>query len=109
MSPVEIENNIAAELGVWLSGIESFLVAGHHSFADIRSTKAAPDSSKEFRLVHSTLQRCAMLNARLLSGCGPDTAADAAVIGGITARELTDLSTVLRDAMLLSEGLIHSN
>lgn len=108
MSPAVHDDEIAAELGVWLSGIESFLASGHHSFIDGRTSKALPDSSKEFRLVHSTLQRCATLNARMLSGADVNGEMDAALISDITAAELRDLSTVLRDAMLLSDGLIHS-
>src|SRR5258708_35043829 len=100
------EDDIVTELGIWLSGLESFLAAVHHSFADSRDAKALPDSSKEFRLVHSTLQRCSMLNARLLSANG---AAEASLTSEIKFGELAGLGSVLRDATLLSEGLIHSN
>lgn len=103
-TPVVRMDEIAGELGIWLSGIESFLAAGHHSFADSREARALPDSSKEFQLVHSTLQRCALLNARLLSGGN-----EAVTALGIEIGELKNLSSVLRDAMLLSGGLIHSN
>ena len=103
------EDEIVTELGIWLSGLESFLATGHHSFSDSRDVKALPDSSKEFRLVHSTLQRCALLNARLLSGNGGNAAARASITWEIKCGELGDLATVLSDAMLLSEGLIHSN
>lgn len=99
------EDEMVTELGIWLSGLESFLLAGHHYFVDTRSATAKPDSSKEFRLVHSTLQRCAMLNARLLSG---HTGVTTAVNGQIGYRDLKELASVLRDATLLSEGLIHS-
>ncbi|MFT3746645.1 MAG: hypothetical protein QM785_20420 [Pyrinomonadaceae bacterium] len=91
--------SIAVELGIWLSGLESFLASGHHSFADHRDARQAVDSSKEFRLVHSALQRCAMLNSRLISVNGR----------GRQYGDLRELATVFRDTMLLSEGLIHSN
>lgn len=104
-----VEDEIVTELGIWLSGLESFLASGHHSFADSHEVNARPDSTKEFRLVHSTLQRCAMLNARLLSANGGTTASEAAITWGIRCGELSDLSMVLLEATLLSEGLIHSN
>ena len=91
-------DELLIELGVWLSGLESFLAAGHQPFGDA----ADRDASKEFRLVHSTLQRCSMLNARLL-GC-----TDAAS-GGVTLTELRNLGSVLREATLLSEGIIDSD
>jgi len=103
------EDEIVTEMGIWLSGLESFLAAGHHSFADRTAAEALPDSSKEFRLVHSTLQRCSMLNARLLSANGGHAAAEAAFTWEIKFGELTRLASVLREATLLSEGLIHSS
>jgi hypothetical protein len=109
MRPAINEGEILTELGIWLSGLESFLASGHHSFVDSRDTKALPDSSREFRLVHATLQRCAMLNARLLSAIGLPVMAETSVTRKIGAGELNDLSLVLREATLLSEGLISSN
>lgn len=90
---------IAVELGIWLSGLESFLASGHHSFSDQRDERQVADSSKEFRLVHSALQRCTMLNSRLISTNGRNQ----------TFGDLRELASVLRDTMLLSEGVIHSN
>ena len=101
------EDEIIVELGIWLSGLESFLASGRHSFAGTRGSSALPDSIKEFRLVHTTLQRCLMLNARLLSGNG--AAPEAMLTSEIRYAELTNLSLVLRDMSLLSEGLIHSD
>ncbi|MEO7539483.1 MAG: hypothetical protein ABIV21_05620, partial [Pyrinomonadaceae bacterium] len=105
--PLIDENEIAIELGVWMSGLESFLAAGHHSFADPSDAKALPDSSKEFRLVHSTLQRCGLLTSRLLSTNVWTTSMEA-VAPGIGPADLAELASVLRDATLLSEGMIHS-
>ncbi len=100
-------DEIIVELGIWLSGLESFLASGHHSFADSRDTRALPDSTKEFRLIHSTLQRCSLLNTRLLSSMGAGT--EAAINRDIKLEEIRDLAAILRDTTLLSEGMIHSN
>ena len=100
---------IITELGIWLSGLESFLASGHHSFTDGRDTKSLPDSSKEFRLVHSAIQRCAMLTARVFGTNGGIASARAEVTSDLRIGELSGLTSVLRDAALLSEGLINSN
>lgn len=92
-------DRIADELGIWLSGIESFLSSGHQSFADQKDTKQALDASREFRLVHSALQRCSLLNARLLH----------AERGDERFGDLRELATMLRELLLLSEGLLNSN
>lgn len=97
------------ELGIWLSGLESFLASGHHSFANSTDAKALPDSTKEFRLVHSTLQRCAMLNARLLGANSGNGGSDARLTRKIKYSDLGEPAAVFREAILLSEGLIGSN
>ncbi|MEP6788096.1 MAG: hypothetical protein ABJB40_06685, partial [Acidobacteriota bacterium] len=105
-SAANIED-MANELGIWLSGLESFLASGHHSFAESRDAKSTPDASKEFHLVHSALQRCSLLAARILMANGA-AENDAPLIGEIGGDEFTNLLSVLRETMLLSEGLIHS-
>ena len=91
--------SVAVELGIWLSGLESFLASGHHSFSDQRDNRQSVDSTKEFRLLHSALQRSSMLNSRLMSTNGRDQ----------RYGDLRELASVFRDTMLLSEGFIHSN
>ena len=100
-----VDASIAVELGIWLSGIESFLASGHHSFAELRDGRQAADSSKEFRLVHSALQRCSMLHSRLLSSAPTDLAR----LVRVEVSDLHGLAAVLRETMLLSEGLINSS
>ncbi|MFN0140207.1 MAG: hypothetical protein ACKVQW_08995 [Pyrinomonadaceae bacterium] len=104
-APVIEMSDVLVDLGIWLSGVESFLEAGHISFGDVAEDKA-PNVAKEFRVVHSTLQRCAMLNALLL---GDSRGENADITNEISFKDLRDLSSVLRDACLLSEGMIHSD
>ncbi|MEO7658657.1 MAG: hypothetical protein ABIV48_03490 [Pyrinomonadaceae bacterium] len=103
MAPNSNRIEILTETGIWLSGVESFLASGDHSFAAARATSLSADSTREFRLVHLTLQRCSMLNMRLLGPEGRDSAPDA-----VDHDELAELSRVLRDVTVLSEGLINS-
>jgi hypothetical protein len=94
---------VQIELGIWLSGVESFLASGHHSFLASKDLRTVVDSSKEFRLLNSVLQRCAMLNARILTHSNEN-------IQGIIGRDqLRELATALRETLLLSEGLMASN
>ncbi len=102
-------DEVAVELGIWLSGLESFLASGQHSFTDQRDARQMPDSNKEFRLVHSAMQRCSMLAATLLSSSGGNAAADDSLIWDIQFGEVRRLAAVLRESMLLSEGLINSS
>ncbi|MGE3465658.1 MAG: hypothetical protein AB7J13_01890, partial [Pyrinomonadaceae bacterium] len=66
------------------------------------------DASREFLLVHSALQRCSILNSRVLSSNGGVASAQAEVAWDIQFGELAGLSSALRDAALLSDGLIGS-
>jgi hypothetical protein len=102
------ESETAVELGIWLSGIESFLVSGHHSFADPGASRILPDASREFRLVHSTLQRSLLMTSRLLSEPEWMNAGDA-VKRGLGANEMNEFTSAVRDVTLLSEALINSN
>ncbi len=97
-------SEILIETGIWLSGLESFLASGHHSFASVPDARISADSTREFRLVHITLQRCSILNTRLIGPDGRDSAPDT-----VDHDELFELSKVLRDVTVLSEGLINSN
>lgn len=89
------------ELGLWLSGLESFLSAGNHPFAEKTVTRAR-DWNKEFRLTHSALLLCSKLIFRLSANArkGETTVIDSS--------GLADLSEALKDSILLSESLIRA-
>ncbi len=84
---------LAIELGIWLSGIESFLGGGDRPFYESNSQASA---EREFRLVHSGLQRCSMLGSLVL-GTGRRN-----IVG---ARRLAE---ALRETIALSQGIIDS-
>lgn len=99
LSAVVIENEPVVDLGVWLSGIESFVAAQ-------RSGSAS--SVKEFELVDSALQKCSILAARILSSKGGTAAMRERVTWDVTVGELDRLSAGLRETSLLSEALVRS-
>ena len=107
MTPTATDEAIITELGIWLSGLESFLATGHQSFA--AEGRTMPDASREFRLVHAAIQRCSMLTARLMSSQGGLASPQTDVTWDIKFGELSNLSAALRDATLLGDGLIRSN
>lgn len=64
--PAPDADELAFEIGLWLSGLESFLNVRSHSLADENRAKAASrDWTKEFRLTHSTLLLCSRLTFQL--------------------------------------------
>lgn len=115
--PANEFNESVFELGLWLSGLESFLNVRNHSFIEESRAKAASrDWTKEFRLTHSTLLLCSRLTFQLnrqikeqqssqTDEIDADFAAQEYPIG---ANEIYKLSQALKDAVLLNEGLLRA-
>lgn len=128
VEPLSRAKDIVFELGLWLSGLESFLNIHNHSFADESRKKASErDWTKEFRLTHSTLLLCSRLTfqlgkiikeqkSALASGNGEidfagEDAAEALKADegdAVTEDDIFNLSTALKDAVLLNEGLLRA-
>lgn len=110
------------DLGLWLSGLESFLNIRNHSFVEENRSKAAyRDWTKEFRLTHTTLLVCSRLTFALARGLRDADARDrdddidliedfAGVRDEIeiSSDEIYKLSTTLKDASLLNEGMLRA-
>ena len=98
----------AVELGIWLSGIESFLSVGHYAFRLRDADKSAIDHSKEFRFIQSTLLRCVKLNARLLvlqSRSEPD---GIDLFDVLTRPELDELAAAFRESIQIGQCMIRA-
>ena len=117
--PSNEANDLVFELGLWLSGLESFLNVRNHSFVEESRTKAASrDWTKEFRLTHSTLLLCSRLTFQLsrqikerefaTAESGKIDADFADQEYPIGADEIYKLSNALKDAVLLNEGLLRA-
>ena len=106
--------DLAAALGIWLSGIDSFVNAGNRVFVDGGTAKASRDWAKEFRLTHSVLLRCADLNHQLLKELKDRPGADLSFDGQagfeprVSAGDLVPFSAILRDAVILNESLLRA-
>lgn len=109
------EGEVMGELGIWLAGLESFMVAGARPFGESAGAKNPINAAREFDLMRSVLMRCSTLNLRLMNfplvSVADDNASDRALAGPvfqISDDEHEDLSTVLRDAIVLTDSLIGS-
>ena len=104
VSPEVEANDLVFELGLWLSGLESFLNIRNHSFVEEHRAKAAlRDWTKEFRLTHSTLLLCSRLTFQFSRQIK-----EQAFATEIDADEIYQLSNALKDAVLLNEGLLRA-
>ncbi|MBV9216504.1 MAG: hypothetical protein JO053_10025 [Acidobacteria bacterium] len=83
------------ELGIWLSGLQSYL----HS---PRSSKNG-EAIKEFQVARSALQRCVLLNARLTSEA---TLGRNTIPSGLTIAKLRAHAFTLREAALAGDAII---
>ena len=117
-APVIDVETLAFELGLWLSGLESFLNIRNHSLADeSRAKVGSRDWTKEFHLTHSTLLLCSGMIFRLGKAFKEKrNAAETEILSlepidesfNVSPEEIFKLASVLKDAVLLSEGLLRA-
>ena len=123
-APIVSARELGFELGLWLSGLESFLQVRNHSFASNSGNRTKPsnrDWTKEFRLVHSTLLLCSKLTLQLSKTIeDKNFAASDERIDLITnlnavpfefsdSEGFAELSAALIDSILLNEGLLRAS
>ncbi len=109
-SPVRNSRQTEIELGLWFSGLDSFLNFRGHHFADESRTKSAQyDWTKEFRLTHSVLTLCAKLNFQLGKNLQPNGAENSSKISGeINLTEWRETAEVLKDSLIINETLLRA-
>lgn len=118
--PVPDADATAFELGLWLSGLESFLNVHNYLFAEEQRAKAAArDWTKEFRLTHSTLLLASRLSFQLGKTLKEDDSADddfdfdfeqdaKAQSVEFTADEIFKFSRIVQDSVQLNEALLRA-
>ncbi len=101
------------ELGLWFSGLESFLDVRNHFLSDEGRDAATRDWTREFRLTHSTLLHCSgltnELSARLAAAAAGTAEVPVSVTDVVTRGEVADLARMLRDASLINDGLLRAS
>lgn len=96
------EEETAFELGLWLSGLDSFLRLQNASFTSSRQdTSSSRDWTREFNLVNSVLLLCSKLNIKLLRNLQ-----EGKRLNFVNFEELSSFSRELIDAALISEALL---
>ncbi|MGI8493718.1 MAG: hypothetical protein ACR2L1_00185 [Pyrinomonadaceae bacterium] len=122
-TPPSAIRGLVFELGLWLSGLESFLLFRNQSFGEGNQSKAVQrDWAKEFYLTNSTLLLCSnlalhlgkILKERESSGSSETEAefleeiSGATMINEFSFEEIFDLSVALKDSILLNEALLRA-
>jgi hypothetical protein len=108
MTTVFDPSEIAFELGVWLLGLQAFAAVCNDAFAgEQRTDRSEKDSLREFRIMHAALLKSSQLAFRLrktLAGNGADFILNAE----LSVADLDELSSMLRDLIVISESLTTS-
>jgi len=86
------------ELGLWLSGLDSFLDSGSGLFADRIGSPRSRDWTSEVQVVRSTLILCSKLTDTLLGSASRPRS--------ISRDDLDELAARLRDAIILTGALV---
>ncbi|MGB7209922.1 MAG: hypothetical protein WBD27_14775 [Pyrinomonadaceae bacterium] len=96
------------EIGLWLSGLESFLSNWDHISRDAsQSDGPAEDWSREFRLTNSALLICSNLNYQLRKTLNGKTDAEQiSTLDAISVDDCDDFVLVLRDVITLNSNFI---
>lgn len=113
--PVPDSDELEFRLGLWLSGLESFLRLRSNTL--VEESRNSHDWSKEFRLTHSVLLLCSKLSLEFADACtvresvdalGDDKDTPEAGHPGFNAEGISNLAFALRKSVLLSEGLLRA-
>lgn len=119
-SPVILIDDVAINLGIWLSGLHSFLQIRNYSFGDNNRAKASTrDWTKEFHLTNSTLLLCSKLNLQILkflenqksTASSLNNAAEGVAQPpkfDFNFEEISRLAETLKHSILLNEALLRS-
>lgn len=117
------KDRLIFDLGLWLSGLQSFLNIQNHAFIEENRTKASTrDWTREFRLSRSTLLLCSRLTFQLAKLLKEESRTGGNVEevdliedfkglkenSSITPEEIYKLSMTLKDASLLNDGLMRA-
>lgn len=105
----------ATRLGVWLSGLHSFLQIRNYCFGDNNRAKASTrDWTKEFHLTNTTLLLCSKLSLQLLKTLGDQKYRSSGEnfvqhsTFDLSFEDISELTEVLKHSILLNEALLRS-
>ncbi len=96
-------DSVLFQLGAWVAGLESYLSVGGRSFLGRGVQSADQNYIKELQIARAALQRCSHMCFTLIDTCGRGGSA-----GRIGVGEIKAFSTLIREPILLADGLIRS-
>ncbi len=97
--PVFDAEDLAFEIGAWLSGIRSFASTCQPTFAG-ENRNAVPDLRREFRILTLALMHLSRLTIRL-QNAGDDPVMEEL---GLSRRQIDAFSSIIRDAVILVDS-----
>ena len=114
-----LASEAAIYLGIWLSGLQSFLQIRNYSFGENNRAKASTrEWTKEFQLTNSTLLLCSKLNLEVLrylqsqksvpEAARPSSELSQSLTFDFTFAEISNLAETLKHSILLNEALLRS-
>ncbi len=117
--PLPDADETTFELGLWLSGLDSFLNVHNYLFSEeVRAKAAARDWTKEFSLTHSTLLLCSRLIFQLSRTLKEDDSIEefdfdfeqdsVSKAVEFTADEIYQFSQTVKDSVQLNEALLRA-
>ncbi len=104
---VEMDEKVA-ELGIWLSGLRSYLATGPRLLHPSEEAAGQQYAATEFKIVHVGLRRCVLLNSYILSHKRSLSDSHPVETTGLSTGNLNELSEVLNEVVLISESLTNS-
>ena len=102
-------DELSFELGVWLSGLESFLRTGGNTFAEKNPVSPLRNWARECRLTRAGLLQASKLNFRLRKSIVGHTSVDGTPTSyDLTPRDLDVFALLLRDSIVMNESILAS-
>ena len=98
-----------ADLGIWLSGLRSYLASRPRMIQGSDSSAWQQLASTEFKVVHSGINQCVLLSAFILSNKDGIAELSSRDEGALSASDLLSLHEVLNEAALISESFVNSS
>lgn len=115
VQPTILISDVATNLGIWLSGLQSFLQIRNYSFGENNKAKASTrDWTREFHLTNSTLLLCSKLNLQILKFLENERNLNSPTESVIqskfdfTFEEISALAEILKHSILLNEALLRA-
>jgi hypothetical protein len=103
-----VQSEVLEDLGIWLSGLQSFMPAGGRIFGVAEGKPAHTDAAREFQIVHAGLTRCSLLTARILAEAGGRADPDTSITSSLKVKDVAELSAMLNETVLISDALNNS-